>query len=228
LWAILQPLGFSLIIGAVWSQVFKAQSVAAFVVYVFSGMLVWEYFSQTIIVGLDALINSRGYLKQARIPFLIFQMRVPLTGIVIFLFGLLGLLALMALLGSFPPIGVHLFLVPAYVAMLLLFVMPFGVLASIVGPNFRDARHIIGLALQTVFFLSPVMLERAVLQSDRIHLIQYLNPIVALLDLFRDPVLYGVLWSGQDVLVWAIWTGAMWVIALTAAVKAGRRIVFAI
>jgi len=228
LWAVLQPLGFSLIIAVVWSQVFKAASFMTFTVYVYSGMLVWDYFSQCISIGLDSLMSSRGYLKQARIPFLIFQVRVPLSGLVVMACGLIGLVVLMAVVGQLPPLGPHLLLVPLFMGMLLLLVVPLSIIFSIIGPSFRDARYIIALALQAVFFLSPVMLDRAVLHNPSLSMLQYLNPVIPLLDLFRDPMLHGLFWSRQDVIVWACWTGGLWAIAMWTMVRTGRKIIFAL
>ncbi len=228
LWAVLQPLGFSLIVALVWSQVFKTQSIETFIIYVFSGMLIWEYFSQSVIVSLDSLINSAGYLKQARIPFLVFQMRVPLSALVVLMFGMIGLFGMMAAVGHLPPLGFHLLLLPVYFLMLVTFMIPMSVIASIVGPSFRDSKHVIGLLLQAVFFVSPVMLERGVLNNEAIAFIKYLNPLVPLLDLFRDPMLYGKLWQAHDVLVWLGWTAGLWIVAVLAAARAGRSIIFAL
>lgn len=228
LWAVLQPLGFSLIIAVVWSQVFKAASIMTFTIYVYSGMLVWDYISQCVTIGLDSLMSSAGYLRQARIPFLIFQMRVPLSGLVIMGCGWVGLVMLMAVTGHMPAIGFHLLLLPLFVGMLLLFVLPLSIIFSIIGPSFRDARYIIALALQAVFFLSPVMLDRAVLHSPSLSLLQYINPVISLLDLFRDPMLHGALWSLQDLAIWALWTIGLWAIALVTMVRTGRKIIFAL
>src|SRR5690606_26092310 len=129
LWAVLQPLGFSLIIASVWAGVFQSQTFSTFVVYVYSGMLVWESFSQSILLSLDALINSKGYLKQARIPFLVFQMRVPLAGMVILLIGLTGLFGLMAVMDQFPETVLPLLLLPLYLGMLFIFVTPLSIIA---------------------------------------------------------------------------------------------------
>lgn len=228
LWAVLQPLGFSLIVAMVWSQVFQSKSFMTFTIYVYSGMLVWDYFSQCISIGLDALMSSKGYLKQARIPFLIFQVRVPLSGLVVMGCGLIGLVGLMTVVGQLPPLGLHLLLVPLFMAMLLLLVIPLTIIFSIIGPSFRDAKYIISLALSALFFLSPVMLDRAVLHSPSLHLLQYINPMIPLLDLFRDPMLHGLFWSRQDVVVWALWTGGLWVAALWTMAQTGRKIVFAL
>lgn len=228
LWAVLQPLGFSLIIAVVWSQVFKAASFMEFTVYVFSGMLVWEYLSQCVIIGLDLLTSSAGYLKQARIPFLIFQLRAPLSGLVVLGCGMIGLIGLMAVVGQLPPIGPALLLLPVFAAMLLLFAIPVSIIASIVGPLFRDARYVIGLALQAVFFLSPVMLDRAVLHNEGLLLLQYLNPVISILDLFRAPLLHGEAFDLVSVGIWAAWTAALWLIAIITMVRTGRKIIFAL
>src|SRR5579871_5700577 len=84
LWAIIQPLAYSLVIAWAWGAIFHAPNYWSFAVYVFSGMLVWEYFNSTLIVSLDGLISAIGYLRQSRIPFFVFQLRVPLTAAVIF------------------------------------------------------------------------------------------------------------------------------------------------
>ena len=92
-WAIIQPLFFSLTIAFIWGVVFKVPYLE-YAIYVFSGMIVWEYFGNTIMASQDALINSEGYLKQGRIPFLIFQLRAPLSGFFTFVAGFVGLVGL--------------------------------------------------------------------------------------------------------------------------------------
>lgn len=228
LWAIIQPLAFSMMVAAVWGSVFKEHSYLTFAVYVFSGLLVWDYVQSTALVSLDSLLSAQGYLKQARIPFVIFQMRIPLSGMVILLFGLIGLLIMMAVTGQLPPIGLHLLLIPAEFGLLLLFAIPCSILFSILGASFRDARYIVQLAFQGLFFLTPVMLGRKILEQPGLHFIQYINPGVPIIDMFRDPLLYGQLWDRTDVIVLSIWIGALWALALIASAQSGRRLVFAV
>ena len=104
LWAIIQPLAFSMMIALVWGSVFNTDSYWQFAVYVFSGMIVWEYFTSVVSVSQDALINAEGYLKQTRVPFFIFQVRTPLTSMVVFLLGVVGLQILILTLEELPPI----------------------------------------------------------------------------------------------------------------------------
>ena len=228
LWALLQPLGFALVIAAVWGGLNRSASYWDFAVYVFSGHIVFEMFGNTLIAGQDSLLNAGGYLRQARIPFLVFQVRPVLTGAVVFSFAQIGLLGMVAALGMMPALGPQLFLLPAFVGLYVLFLIPLAVIMSSVGLNFRDLKHISGLFVQAMFLLSPVMLPREVLAQPPLNFMEYVNPLVPLLDMFRDPILKGAFWDQQDVIVVSLWIAGLWVLAIITAVSFGRRLVYAI
>jgi lipopolysaccharide transport system permease protein len=228
LWAVIQPLSFSLLIAWAWGTIFQQQSYWEYTVYVFAGMLVWDYVGNTLLGSMDSLVSSVGYLRQARVPFFIFQARVPLTGTVVFVAGLFGLLGLVAALQMFPALGLHLLLIPAFPLVLIAFFLPVAVIFSVLGARFRDMRHIVGIGMQALFFVSPVMLDRSLFLGDRLGILQYANPIVPLLDMIRGPVLDGRVWSNQEMLVVGIWGLSLWAAAFVVAMRAGRKLVFAL
>ena len=188
LWAIIQPLAYSLIIAWAWGTIFKSTSYWEFAVYVFSGMLVWEFVGNTTLGSLDGLLNAVGYLRQSRVPLFVFQIRVPLVGLVIFGSGVVGLAIMLLATGTSPPPGPHLLLVPAFMAILLAFATPIAVICSILGAQMRDLKHITGIALQALFFLSPVMIERRFLDEEQLKILNYANPHVPLIDMFPAPI----------------------------------------
>lgn len=228
LWATIQPLTFSLMIAFVWGSIFQEPDYWSFAAYVFSGMLVWEYFSSTTLSALDALVNANGYLRQQRIPFFVFQLRGPLVSTVIFAAGFVGLVVLLAIINQLPPIGVHLLLVPAALGLAFMFMLPVSVLFSVAGTQFRDLRYITMLMLQAMFFLTPVMLKRSYLDTPPLDILNVINPAVPMINLFRDPMLYGQFWQAKDVIVLCSWTGGLWVVAIAASVFFGRKVVFAL
>lgn len=228
LWAMLQPLGYSLVIAWAWGAIFQAADYWSFALYVYSGMLVWDYFTNSVMASLDGLASAVGYLRQSRIPFFVFQIRIPLSGMVVFYAAMCGLLIMMLTLGRFPTPGLHLLLLPAYSAVLLAFMMPVAILMSVVGTQFRDLKHIMTIALQALFFLSPVMMQRDYMNDGHLAILQYVNPLVPLLDMLRDPVLHGQLWDRQDVNIVLSWSVGFWLLATIASFRAGRKIVFAL
>jgi lipopolysaccharide transport system permease protein len=228
LWAVIQPLGFALVVAAVWGNVFKVADYWEFSIYLFSGMVLWEYFSNVVIVSQDALISAEGYLKQTRVPFFIFQLRVPLSGFVTMFCGLIGLVIVMAVLQRFPPFGTHYAYVAPFFALFLFFSIPIAMIMSVVGTKFRDAKHIAQLAMQALFFLSPVMLSRDILAQPELWILKYVNPMISMFELFRGPLVYGEIWRNETLLIAGIWTASLWVFALFLQASAGRKLVFAV
>ncbi len=228
LWAIIQPLSFSLVVAAVWGTLFAEANYLAFAMYVFSGMVIWEYFSNLVMGSQDSLMASEGYLKQTRIPFIVFQARTPLTGAVVMFCGTIGLAIMLVATQQFPTPGLHLLLVPAFFGIFLMLALPVAILLSLMGAHFRDLRHISQIVVQGLFFVSPVMLGREILQKPELAFMNFANPMVPLLDLFRAPLLYGTYWDPMDVYVVLGWTVAVWVLAMIASARFGRRLIFSL
>ena len=228
LWAVIQPLGFALLVASVWGSVFKVADYWEFALYVFSGMVLWEYFSNVVIVSQDALISAEGYLRQTRVPFFVFQLRVPLTGFVTMFCGFFGLIIVMAILQRFPPMGIHYAYVAPFFALFLFFSIPIAMIMSVIGTKFRDAKHIAQLAIQGLFFLSPVMLSRDILAQPELWILKYVNPMVPMYELFRGPLMFGEVWQTETLVIVGIWTASLWVFALILQANAGRKLVFAL
>ena len=226
LWAVAQPLAFALMLALVWGSLLKMPNYWEFALYVFTGQVVFEMFSTTVIVGQDTLTSASGYLKQARIPFFIFQVRIVLTSAVILFFGTIGVFAFSLAIGAFPPPGLHLLLVPAFFGIYVLFLTPIAMLMSVTGLQFRDVKHIAGLGVQGLFLMSPVMMPRDLF--GQLPYFEYLNPIVSVLDLYRAPILHGALWNPQSLLVVSIWIVGLWTAAIVSSATSGRRLVYAL
>lgn len=228
LWAVIQPLALALLIAAVWGTLMQRSSFLEYALYVFSGQVAFEFFSVAFQGGQHALINAAGFIKQARIPFFIFQLRVMLSAIVMFFFAFIGVVLFAVATGQPPALGPNLLLIPAFLVVGVLFGLPIAIIMSVTGALFRDVGHISVLIERAVFLVSPVMLPREILDQPHLKFLEFVNPIVPLLDLFRDPVIYGKLWDPQDVIVMSIWIVGLWTIAMITAGSAGRRVVFAI
>jgi lipopolysaccharide transport system permease protein len=228
LWAFIQPLAFALMIAAVWGALQKSVSYMEFALYVFTGMVVFEMFATALQGGQDALMGAAGFVKQARIPFFIFQLRVVLSGLVMLLFSLIGIFLFSTAIGHPPELGTHLLLIPAFLPIIALFTLPIVIIMSIIGALYRDVRHIASLFERAMFLISPVMLPRQVLAEPQLRFLEFVNPMVPLIDMFRAPLVYHKMWEPQQVIVISIWIVGLWTIALITAASSGRKVVFAL
>lgn len=228
LWAVIQPLAFALMIAFVWGALSRTGNYWEFALYVLVGMTAFELFGAALSGGQDAIANAAGFVKQARIPLFVFQLRVVLSASANFLFAMIGVVIFGLAIGGLPAPGLHLLLLPAFLVVAVLFALPITIIMSLLGALYRDVRHISGLAERAIFLLSPVMLPREVLEQPQLKFMEFLNPIVPFLDMFRDPLVHGRLWDQQDVLVMSVWIVGLWAIALLTSGSVGRRVVFAI
>lgn len=227
-WAIVQPLAFSMVIGFVWGGLFNYDSVWEFSLYVFSGMLIWEYFTNCVLTGQDSIVAAEGYIRQTSIPFLIFQVRTPLSSLVILLAGCVGLLAFETALDALPAFGPHLLLIPAYFGVLLMFGLPVTILMSILGVQFRDMKYISMITVQALFFVTPVMLGREMLARPELWFMKFVNPVVPLIDLFRAPIVNGEYWDLETLATMGAWIAILWVLAIIASSLTGRRLIYSL
>lgn len=229
LWAMVHPLAFAMLYAVMLASLFQ-QDFRAFSIYVFSGIVLWDAISAFINAGANSLINASGYVKQSAIPLLIFPIRTCLTIMSILALSFLSFsiytFAVSGLFGHSIYFGV--LWVWAIPVALLLFVVgiPIATITALLNVKFRDTQQILVIATQALWFSSPIFIAREVFETPHLRYWEMVNPVVAVTDLFRDPVIHGIMPSLNDWIVIGIWSLALWVIAGTMLVLFGRRIVF--
>jgi lipopolysaccharide transport system permease protein len=225
LWALLQPLLLSLMFAFVLANIFQ-QEFKTFALFVFAGVVLWEFLTGGISVGMHSLLQAEGHLRQARIPALVFHIRSTMHCLVLFFFGMLSFF-LFALVINPAVVTVYWAIyVPAFTGITLLMVLPLTMITSVINMKFRDFQQGIGLALQFLWYLSPVFIAREVFKRPELAWWDRINPVAALCDLFRDPMLYQRQWDPMDVYVFLAWTAAAWVFAIITVWRNEKRIVF--
>lgn len=228
LWSLVQPLGFALALAYVWANLLVIPDYWTFLVYVYAGLIVWEYFSNCVVSSQDSLLNGEGYLKQTRIPFLVFQLRPAMSGLVVLAAAFCGLIGLQVIMGKVPIGLAWAVQTPAAFVVLFLFMAPMCIVLSVLGTQFRDLKHLSTMVVSALFLLSPVMFERAMFDSDKLQLLRLLNPMITVLDMFRAAVVHGEWWTQEQGITIGCWIVGLWTMAIIVTVRAGRRLVFAI
>ena len=79
-------------------------------------------------------------------------------------------------------------------ALILFFVLSWGVttIAAYTNAKYYDYPQLIGLVLQGVYFVSPIFLRKEMfIENPQLHIIYTINPISHMLNLIRDPFVYG-------------------------------------
>jgi len=187
LWTLINPVLMMVVTAVVFATLFKIDF-ASYLVFLFAGMVPWNFFSMCTTQSCTAFIHNEGLIKKIYLPKVIFPLSMSLG------MAIDSLLSLVALFLVILPFGAQ--LTPALLvlplAYVLLFLFTFGVslVMSVATVFFRDLQYVVGVLMQAWFFLTPVMYRHDAL-TGKIAWVVALNPMVAFIELFRAPIVQG-------------------------------------
>jgi lipopolysaccharide transport system permease protein len=211
---------FATVLAKLFNQPFRDQAL-----YVFSGVVAWELFTSAVMGGSHALINVEGFLRQSRIPLLVFHVRAALVNVSIGALGCLGFSIFCAVIA--PDIfSIYWVFLPVWFAVIFVFSIPVIIVSSIVNVLFRDYQQAIGVLMQALWYVSPAFIPRHVFDAPGIIHWTNVNPAASLLDLFRDPMIYHRLPEVHDFLNLGAWTVGLTCLAVGLLARYERKIIF--
>jgi lipopolysaccharide transport system permease protein len=189
LWSIIQPLAMTLLFAFVLSNIFN-QPVQDTILYIYSGLICWDVVIFSSTSGSMAFMNAAPYMKQFAHPIAIYPLRSVLVGLINFGLALIGLICLVVL---WQPgnVAISWISLPFTIVIFLLVAWPLAIICAIIGTLFRDFSQLLTIALQALWFVSPVFFATDVFINAGIGFLVYYNPIYHLLELIRAPFLYG-------------------------------------
>lgn len=151
-----------------------------------TGILCWGLISTLLNESAETFISAENYLKQVKLPYVLFILRVVARNLIIFLHNSVVLIPLYFFLSL--PINWTILL-----ALFGLFIIAFngavyGLLLAMLGARFRDIPQLIVSLVQVSFFLTPIMWDPKLLPEKYAFIVQF-NPFAQYLELVRAPLL---------------------------------------
>lgn len=186
-WSMLQPLATMSVLHVVFSTIFKFK-VDNYPVYVLSGLLFWNFFSQSIVMSMNSLRSNSVLIQRLPVPKAVFPIAAIISGIINLGFALVPLIAILVATGH--PLRPALLFLPFSIAIAALFTAGAGLLLSPLAVFFMDVVELVGLLLQLVMYLTPIMYPMTILPENWHWIVRY-NPVRSVLEVFRDPIYYG-------------------------------------
>ena len=208
-WTMLNPLGIMIILTIVFSQVF-ARGTPSYPAFVLSGLMAWNFFSQTTNAATVQLVWGGNLLKRIYVPKTIFALSATGTGLVNLVLSLVPLLLVMVVTGV--PIRWTIIFLPIPVFFLILFTLGVGLFVSAIAIYFADVADMYKIVLTAWIYLSPVIYSPDILpEAYRVWIIR-LNPMYHLINFFRMPIYDGVIPSLQTILLNGVIAGITFLI----------------
>lgn len=223
-WSLLHPIAMTTIICIVFHKLFN-QDVASYGPFLLSGITTWGYLSSTITQGCDTFYNGESYIRQYPAPLAVYPLRTVLGAA--FHFGLALIVVLVLTWGSrgFGNLPALTALVPA-LAIYILLGWSLAVLAGFAHVRFSDVKHLLEIALQFMFYATPIFVPPEELSKRGMGWLVDYNPAAILVDLIRQPVLNGNFPTLNAWLASASITAVAFACACCTLVRLQRRLIF--
>ncbi|MCL1987503.1 MAG: ABC transporter permease [Firmicutes bacterium] len=187
-WSLLNPLLHLLILMLVFSQFFE-RDMPHFLIHVFAGIKVYQYFNEATNAGMSSLMGNAGIISKIKAPKYLFLLSKNVSSFITFMLTMGIFFIFVALEGI--PFSPRFFLLIYPVITLTLLNIGVGLILSALFVFFKDIQYLYAIFLRLVFFTSAIFWPVESL-SPLMQQLFLLNPIFAHIHYFRLVVVHGL------------------------------------
>jgi lipopolysaccharide transport system permease protein len=157
-----------------------------FPVFVFSGLIAWNWFSNGCNAATGSILSERHLLYQARLPPSVLPIVAIVVPLVDVLMALPVLVVLLLLEGGVPLTVV---LIPVLVVVQLVLMAGIGWTAGAAAVFLRDVPNLVSVLLNALFYLTPVFYGLHSIPAKYTDVLQ-LNPMANVVNSYRSILLH--------------------------------------
>lgn len=198
-WSFVQPLLNMIVLSVVFSSILgKRGNIVCYPVYLFTGRLLFEFFTTSTKAALMSFRTNAPIIKKVYVPKYIY----PLSSILSTFVNLaISLLCFICVWIFFRLTGISggealvlngyalLFFVP--LLLLLIFTTGVGLILAVFQVYFRDIKYIWDVFCTLLFYAVPIIYSIDTITSKWTRTLIEINPIYHIMELFRQCVYYG-------------------------------------
>jgi ABC-type polysaccharide/polyol phosphate export permease len=185
-WTMLNPLGTMLVMTIVFSNIFRASMPGVpFPVYILSGLVVWNFFSQGTTASMSGLVWGGNLLQRIFVPRTIFAVSAVGTALVNTVIALVPLIIVMLITQA--TFSWALLFLPIAIILVAFFTLGFGLLISSLAAFFPDVMEMYQIVLTAWMYLTPIIYPESIIPKHLFNVYR-LNPMYWLVKIFRAPI----------------------------------------
>ncbi|MCR4606175.1 MAG: ABC transporter permease [Oscillospiraceae bacterium] len=184
-WSILSPLFNLLIMWMVFNKMLGS-NVNHYVIYLFSGQLVYSFFSDATSFGMTSLVSNANIFTKVNTPKYLFLFSQNISSLINFGLTLLMYFVFVAIEGLAFTWKFILLLYP--IICLVILNLGFGLILSALYVFFRDMQYLWGIMIQIIMWLSAIFYSISSF-SIKVQNLFLLNPLYLVIRYFRKIVI---------------------------------------
>jgi len=187
-WAIFQPFVTMVIMSVIFGRLAGVPSEGIpYPIFLYTGLLIWNYFSSALTSASDCLVNNEGIIKKVYFPRLILPLSTAVTPLVDFCFAFLVLIGMMVYF-QYTPTLLGIVFLPILLLITLLSASGLGFFLASVNVKFRDVRYILPFFIQILLYVTPVIYPLSIV-PEQYRWILSLNPMAGVISFARATIL---------------------------------------
>ena len=188
-WSLVYPLMTLFIQRLVFSHFF-ASSISHYTIYLFAGNIVWAYFREATMGGMNALVSNAHIFSKVNVPKYIFVLTKNVSALINF--GLTLVVFFLFVIIEKVPFSMSYFSVIIPILCLIVFNLGVGMILSALYMLFRDISYLYDIFLTLLMYLSAIFYNVGTFppQYQRMFL---LNPVFCYIKFFRVAIIDGSL-----------------------------------
>jgi ABC-type polysaccharide/polyol phosphate export permease len=204
-WTMLNPLGMMIVLSVVFSQLFAIQT-PAYPLYVLSGLMAWNFFSQGTTASMHSMVWGGSLLHRIYIPRSTFVLSATATALVNLALSIVPLLLVVVVIRV--PLSWSILYLPIPMLLLTCFALGIGLILSTLAIYFPDVAEMYQIILSAWMYLTPIIYPVKIVPPAILPFVKA-NPMYFLINLYRLPLYDGRLpvWS-------EFWPAAAWALGI--------------
>jgi ABC-type polysaccharide/polyol phosphate export permease len=197
-WSLLHPIAMTTVLCIVFQNILMPEAnIYTYAPFLMAGFAVWSYILGSAIQGCFCMFQGESYIRQFPAPLAIYPLRAALGSTIHFLIALVVVIGMAFLFRLFDPGSTlvadpsALFSLLPTLGLMFAFAWSVAILTGFANVYFQDTQHLCEVGFQILFYMTPVCYNADLLRRRNLGYLVDFNPLAALLDLVRQPILEG-------------------------------------
>lgn len=188
LWQLMRPLLLFGVLYVIFTHVLRFESAAEFYpVALLAGVVMFVFLSESTGSAVTSLVDRENLVRKVQFPRLVIPLSVVLTALMNLALNLIVVLVFLLVSGG--SVRVSWLEIPLLMALLALFATGLATLLSALYVRYRDIKPVWEVALQMLFYATPIFYTLDVINNTTIERIMLVNPLAAIIQQFRHAVI---------------------------------------
>lgn len=187
LWTFVNPLLQLIVYSTVFPFILRVEQ-ENYPMFLFVALLPWIFITTAVQGATTSIVGGASLVTKIHFPRIILPLSVVCTNLMNYIYGLVIVIPALFITGVHLTINILWF--PLILSIEFIFALGLALAFSSLHVKFRDVEHIIGVLIFCWFYVTPIIFPMDIFPTKIVEIIN-LNPMVGIIESFRNVLLYG-------------------------------------